>query len=547
MRSLVAALLATAPDASAIEALKGDLAGEFSGGGTRESRSAFLKAAAAAWGSGPASYALPSGRRTAAVAARLKPVSQLCTEEAKRAEPGGALETCAQGFERGVPCKTLYRTHSCCTHCDPCGFDGRSCNRAVTNPWLSPQCACEQVVLSGGCSYKGCAKPDALGVFTRSANWRTGDGRYVYSRDEVQPPQLHRDVQTHRAYDATSNSNRTEGVYLYFLPQAGAAASAEGLGAWVVGPHETLNDDNYARSSATAEACPNRASGWKFWWGGGVSPLGLYTTRYAPGWATSSRYPVQIACWSPPPKPPPPPPRPPPPPPPPPPMPPPPVRLVPGPFTGRLELQHGGVWGTVCDDNFHYSDATVACRQLGLGRVLKVWTRDGTDADDDPQPVSALGLSSSAWPVWLENLQCGGEEASLTECGFSGWASSDCDHSEDVHLLCAVRRSPPPPPLQAPRPPPDALLLAIAGMARGDFSDGGKGQGKGKGEPPSMSAGLVGALVGGGVGALVVLLGGIAVALLFVPRRGKRNRFAPAGDGDETTLDGNNRQVVDSR
>ena len=185
---MVAALLATAPDASAIEALKGDLAGEFSGGGTRESRSAFLKAAAAAWGSGPASYALPSGRRTAAVAARLKPVSQLCTEEAKRAEPGGALETCAQGFERGVPCKTLYRTHSCCTHCDPCGFDGRSCNRAATKPWLSLQCTCEQVVLSGGCSYKGCAKPDALGVFSRSANWRTADGRYVYARDEVRPP-----------------------------------------------------------------------------------------------------------------------------------------------------------------------------------------------------------------------------------------------------------------------------------------------------------------------------------------------------------------------
>jgi len=29
----------------------------------------------------------------------------------------------------------------------------------------------------------------------------------------------------------------------------------------------------------------------------------------------------------------------------------------------------------VCDDNFHYADAAVACRQLGLGRVLKVWSR----------------------------------------------------------------------------------------------------------------------------------------------------------------------------
>ena len=73
----------------------------------------------------------------------------------------------------------------------------------------------------------------------------------------MQPPQLHRDVQTHRAYDATSNSNRTEGVYLYFLPQAGAAAGAEGLGAWVIGPDEKLTDDNYARSSATTVSAPS--------------------------------------------------------------------------------------------------------------------------------------------------------------------------------------------------------------------------------------------------------------------------------------------------
>merc|ERR1740139_766195 len=173
---------------------------ELLGGGTREPRTAFLaqtqglmvaraKAAAAARESGSAPYVPPPSVRATA-AARLKPASQLCTEEPKRSETGGALETCAQGFDRGVPCKTLYLTHSCCTSCDPCGFDGLSCHSATaTNPWLSPHCPCEQVVLSGGCSYKGCAKPDALGVFSRRANWRTADGRYVYARDVVRPPQ----------------------------------------------------------------------------------------------------------------------------------------------------------------------------------------------------------------------------------------------------------------------------------------------------------------------------------------------------------------------
>ena len=112
-----------------------------------------------------ASQVLPRTAAGAATKRRPTPASQLCTEEPKRAETGGVLETCAQGFERGLPCKTLYLTHHCCTSCDPCGFDGRSCPRGdADNEWVSPQCPCEQVVLSGGCSYKGCAKPDALGM-----------------------------------------------------------------------------------------------------------------------------------------------------------------------------------------------------------------------------------------------------------------------------------------------------------------------------------------------------------------------------------------------
>ena len=43
------------------------------------------------------------------------------------------------------------------------------------------------------------------------------------------------------------------------------------------------------------------------------------------------------------------------------------VRLVGGPSSleGRLEVNYGGVWGTVCDDGFNNAAATVVCRSLG--------------------------------------------------------------------------------------------------------------------------------------------------------------------------------------
>ena len=456
-------------------------------------------------------------------------------------------ETCSQAHARGATCHALYRRFRCCPPCDPCGIDGSLCSaRPQLVDWVSPMCACDRVVLMGACSFLGCAKPDALGVFAQRRDWRTPDGRYVYVKEAEQPPQLHHGALSHKSVDASSGSNSSDDtVYLYFLSS---------VGSWVVGPRAELTDDNYVRSTPTDSLCPTQASGWRFWWqwhsgGEPLSSLLPSTPRLsnARGWRSSSRYPLRLSCWASPPSPPPPPPRPSSSPPPPPPMPPPPIRLMPGPYTGRLEIyyetpwqllppsaaEEGGgatgvsatsdptrvsprlgriaAWGTVCDDGFDRADAAVACRQLGLGPPLRYWTLANPNVYDDEHPRLSQAVPRPAPPVWLENLQCGGEEAALTECGFRGWGSTDCSHTEDIYLLCAVPRKPPPPP--PPTPAPE--LGSVGWVARAPLA---------LGLTPVQLGALGGATAVGGVVALIGCLLALCPRLHAADRADKRPR-----------------------
>lgn len=98
-------------------------------------------------------------------------------------------------------------------------------------------------------------------------------------------------------------------------------------------------------------------------------------------------------------------------------------RLVggPTPYSGRVEVFYKDSWGTVCDDSFTSVEASVVCRSLGF--------RGGT-------AHSGAYYGRGSGNIWLDDIQCTGEECSLAQCRFDAWGDNDCWHDEDISVKC---------------------------------------------------------------------------------------------------------------
>ena len=95
----------------------------------------------------------------------------------------------------------------------------------------------------------------------------------------------------------------------------------------------------------------------------------------------------------------------------------------PTPDRGRVEVLVSGasVWGTVCDDYWDNVDAGVVCRQLGY---------------DGGRAVPAAVYGPGAGSIWMDNVECRGNETSLAECKNRGLGTHNCNHTEDAGVQC---------------------------------------------------------------------------------------------------------------
>lgn len=106
---------------------------------------------------------------------------------------------------------------------------------------------------------------------------------------------------------------------------------------------------------------------------------------------------------------------------------------------GRVEVCVNETWGTICDDYWNNSDASVVCRQLGYSGEGMVHFRlcDAISISVYIGAIAGTGLYSEVLKEFhIIDLNCTGSEESVFNCSHNAVLENTCSNHEDAYVQC---------------------------------------------------------------------------------------------------------------
>ena len=55
-----------------------------------------------------------------------------------------------------------------------------------------------------------------------------------------------------------------------------------------------------------------------------------------------------------------------------------------------------------------------------------------------PAVGAGFGASSDITPIWLDNVECRGNETMISDCNSNGWGVHNCFKAEDTGVRCSM-------------------------------------------------------------------------------------------------------------